>query len=137
MEMRLTRDLSAEPPDHLALGTPENIDRGLASNPDLAALHGSPACGVFTTIARFHAIRPSYVRSIVGGSSARGPPNVGVLRGYETSRAVRGTPLYGPVGDAPSRGATLSGVSPSVIRRRHRRYLEPLYREHELASTTA
>ena len=70
MEMRLTRDPSADPPDHLALGTPENIDRWLASNRDLAALHGPLAYGVCTTIARFTAMRASYVRSIVGGSSA-------------------------------------------------------------------
>ena len=70
VELRPSEDLVADPSGHPALGWPENIDRWLGRNRDLAALDGPRAYRVFMTIAEFPAVRASHLRHIVGGASA-------------------------------------------------------------------
>ena len=129
VELRASRDLVADPPDHPALGRPENVGRWLARNPDLAALDGPRAYRVFMTVAEFPALRASHMRSIVGGSSA------------EVSRVLDDFVSTGLVAEFDGRyylaelgmrrAAALSRVSAAAIRRRHGAYLDEWYREHE------
>ena len=130
VELRVSRDLVADPGGHPVLGRPENIDRWLEDNRDLAALDGPRAHRVFMTIAQFPAMRASYLRHVVGGSSAEIGRKLdefvaaGLVaqfdgRYYLAERGMR-------------RAATLSRVSPAALRRRHGAYLERRYREHEL-----
>ena len=130
VELRVSGDLVADPPGHPALGRPENIDRWLAHNPDLIALDGPRAYRVFMTVAEFPAMRASDLRSIVGGSSAQ----VGrILEDFvSTGLAAEFDGRHYLAERGMRRAATLSRVSPSVVRRRHGAYLEEWYREHEL-----
>ncbi len=129
VELRPSRDLVADPSGHPNLGRPENIDRWLGRNRDLAALDGPHAYRVFMTIAEFPAVRASHLRRIVGGASA------------EVSRILDDFVSTGLVAEfdgryyldrsGMARAATLSRVSTAAIRRRHGAYLEQWYREHE------
>ena len=129
VELRLSRDLVADPSGHPALGRPENIRRWLAENPDLVAVDGPRAYRVFMTVAEFPAMRASHVRSIVGGASVQ----VGkILKDFLSAGLVAefdGRYYLAELG--MRRAATLSRVSPSTLRRRHGVYLEQRYREHE------
>lgn len=129
VELRVSRDLVADPPGHPALGRPENIDRWLAHNRDLAALDGPRAYRAFMTVAEFPAMRAAHVRTVVGGTSAR----VGeILQDFVSTGLVAefdGRYYLAELG--MRRAATLSRVSPSTLRSRHGAYLEPRYREHE------
>ena len=129
-ELIPSRDLVADPTDHPALGRPENIDRWLGRNPDLAALNGPLAYRVFMTIAQFPAMRASHLRSVTGGSPAQIRR---ILEDFVDTGLVATLEERNYL--APSgmrRAATLSRVSPSVIRSRHGAYLETWYRFHEL-----
>ena len=130
VELRVTRDLVADPAGHPALGRPENIDRWLGRNADLAVLEGPRAYRVFMTVAEFPAMRAWQVRRIAGGSSAQ------VARILDdcvnTGLVAELDGRYYLAGQGMRRAATLSRVSAAVIRRRHGAYLEQWYREHEL-----
>ena len=130
VELRVSRDLVADPAGHPALGRPENIDRWLGRNPDLAALDGPHAYRVFMTIAEFPAVRASHLRRIVGGASAEVRR---ILDDFvETGLVAEFDGRYYLAGLGMRRAATLSRVSSAAIRRRHGAYLERGYREHEL-----
>ena len=130
VELRPSRDLVADPPGHPALGRPENIDRWLARNPDLAVLDGPRAYRVFMTIAEFPAMRLAHVRHLAGGSSAQ---VAAILHDFvSTGLAAEIDGRYYLAERGMQRAATLSRVAPSTLRRRHGAYLEPWYREHEL-----
>lgn len=131
VELIPSRDLVADPADHPALGRPENIHRWLSRNPDLAALDGPLAYGVFMTIAQFPAMRASHLRRVTGGSSAQIRR---VLEDFvETGLVARLEERHYLAPSGMRRAATLSRVSPSVIRSRHGAYLETWYRRHELS----
>lgn len=131
VELIPSRDLVADPADHPTLGRPENIGRWLADNPDLAALDGPLAFRVFMTVAQFPAMRASHLRSVTGGSSAEVRR---ILDDFVTTGLVARFDERHYLDQAGMlRAATLSRVSPSVIRSRHGAYLETGYRQHELA----
>ena len=131
VELRPSRDLVADPSEHPALGRPENIHRWLADNPDLAPLDGPLAYRLFMTVAQFPAMRASHLRSVTGGKSTE------VRRMLEdfvaTGLVARFDERHYLAPSGMRRAATLSRVSPSVIRSRHGAYLETWYRYHELA----
>ena len=129
VELRPSRDLVADPSGHPNLGRPENIDHWLGRNPDLAELDGPLAYRVFMAVAEFPAMRASHLRRIVGGASAEVRR---ILDDFVETRLVaefEGRYYLAELG--MRRAATLSRVSPSVVRRGHGAYLEPWYREHE------
>ena len=129
VELRVSRDLVADPSGHPALGRPENIDRWLGRNPDLAVLEGPRAYRVFMTVAEFPAVRSAQLRRIVGGTAAQVRR---ILDDFvETGLAAEFDGRYYLAELGMRRAATLSRVSPSVVRRRHGAYLEQWYREHE------
>lgn len=130
VELRVSRDLVSDPPGHPAPGRPENLERWLADNRDLAALDGPLAYRVFMTIAEFPALRAQQVRSIVGGSSAQVGRILEDFVGAGLVAVFGGRHYLADLG--MRRAATLSRVSPAAIRRRHGAYLEQRYREHEL-----
>ena len=130
VELRLSRDLVADPLGHPALGRQENIARWLAENPDLVAVDGPRAYRVFMTVAEFPAMRVAQIRRIAGGSSAQ----VGrILDDFvRTGLVAEFARRYYLAELGMRRAATLSRVSPSTLRRRHGAYLEVWYREHEV-----
>ena len=129
VELRVSRDLVADPAGHPALGRPENIDRWLARNPDLNVLDGPRAYRVFMTVAEFPAVRAWQVRRIAGGSSAQ----VGRILDdcVSTGLVAEFDGRYYLAELGMRRAATLSRVSAAAIRRRHGAYLERGCREHE------
>ena len=129
VELRPSRDLVADPPGHPALGRSENMDRWPARNRDLAALDGPRSYRLFVTIAEFPAMRASQIRRVAGGTSAQVRRILDDLVGTGLAAEFDGRYYLAELG--MRRAATLSRVSPSVVRRRHGAYLEPWYREHE------
>ena len=131
VELRVSRDLVADPRGHPALGRPENTDRLTRErNRGLAVLDGPRAYRVFMTIAEFPALQASHIRRMVGRASAQAgriPEDLvgtGLMAGFEGRHYLdRG---------GMSRAATLSRVSAANRCRRHSAYLEQWYREHEL-----
>ena len=130
VELRPSRDLVADPPGHPALGRPENIDRWLGNNRDLAALDGPRAYRAFMTIAEFPAMRASQVRRVTGGSVSEVNRILDDFVGTGLAAEFDGRYYLDRAGML--RAATLSRVSASVLRRRHGAYLESSYRQHEL-----
>ncbi len=129
VELRPSRDLVADPPGHPAPGRPENVNRWLARNHDLIALDGPRAYRVFMTIAQFPAMRPSCLRSIVGGSSAQVATILDDFVSAGLAAEFDGRYYLAELG--MRRAATLSRVSPAAVRRRHGAYLESRHRQRE------
>ena len=129
VDLRPSRDLVSDPSGHPTVGRPESAEVWLQQNPDVAAIDGRLAYQLFVTIAQFPAMRSSWLREIVGGSSS------------EVSRHLRRFVETGLVAVfdrrhylselGMRRAANLSRVLPSVIRSRHGAYLDRWYREHE------
>ncbi len=121
VELRVSRDLVADPSGHPALVHSENIDRWLGRNADLAVLEGPRAYRAFITVAEFPAMRARQVRRIAGGSSAQAARilddcvNTGLVAEFD------GRYYLAELG--MRRGATLSRVSLAAIRPRHGAYL--------------
>ena len=131
VELRLSRDLVADPADHPALGRPEALDQWFAENRDLSALLDGPrAYRVFMAVAEFPAMRASHVRRIAGGSAAQVGRILDDFVDTDLLAEFDGRHYLSRKGMA--RAATLSRVSAATIRRRHGAYLEQWYREHEL-----
>ena len=69
MELRPSRDLVSDPAGHPTVGRPEQVGLWLRDNPDMEAIDGRTAHRLFMTICQFPAMRASWLREIVGGSS--------------------------------------------------------------------
>ena len=70
VELRPSRDLVSDPSGHPVVGRPEAADIWLRQSPDVAAIDGRLAHRLFLTICQFPAMRASWLREIVGGSSS-------------------------------------------------------------------
>ena len=129
VELRPSRDLVSDPSDHLSVGRPESAGVWLRQNPDVQAIDGRLAHRLFLAICQFPAMRASWLREIVGGSSSEVSRHLG--RFVDTGLvAVFGHRHYlSELG--MKRAANMSRVLPSVIRSRHGAYLDRWYREHE------
>ncbi len=69
VELRPSRDLVSDPSEHPSVGRPESAELWLRQNPDMEAIDGRTAHRLFLTICQFPAMRPSWLREVVGGSS--------------------------------------------------------------------
>ena len=123
VELRPSRDLVSDPAGHPTVGRPEKVGLWLRDNPDMEAIDGGLAHRLFLAVCQFPAMRASWLREVVGGSSG------------ETSRHLKRFVDTGLVAVFDGRHYLselgMSRVLPSVIPRRHGAYLDRWYREHE------
>ena len=95
----------------------------------MEAIDGRTAHRLFMTICQFPAMRASWLREVVGGSS--GEVSRHLKRFVDTGLVAvfDGRHYLSELG--MRRAANMSRVMPSVIRSRHGAYLDRWYREHE------
>ena len=129
VELRPSRDLVSDPAGHPSVGRPESAGLWLRDNPDMEAIDGLAAHRLFLTICQFPAMRASWLREIVGNSS--GEVSRHLKRFVDTGLVAvfDGRHYLSELG--MRRAANMSRVLPSIIRSRHRPYLDRWYREHE------
>ena len=129
VELRPSRDLVSDPAGHPTVGRSEQVGLWLRENPDMEAIDGRTAHRLFLTICQFPAMRASWLREIVGGSS--GEVSLHLKRLVDTGLVAvfDGRHYLSELG--MRRAANMSRVLPSVIRSRHGAYLDRRYREHE------
>ena len=130
VELRLSRDLVADPAGHPALGRPEAVADWLSRNRDMAALDGTRAFRLFMTIVQFPAMRAAYLRRIAGGSLAEVDRRMNDFVSAGLAAVFDGRYYLDRL--AMLRAANLSRVSPAIVRRRHGACLERNHREREL-----
>ena len=129
VELRPSRDLVSDPAGHPSVGRPESAELWLRQNPDMEAIDGLAAHRLFLTICQFPAMRASWLREIVGGNSGE---IIRHLKRFVATGLVAvfdGRHYLSELG--MRRAANMSRVLPSIIRSRHRAYLDRWYREHE------
>ena len=127
--MRPSRDLVSDHSGHPAVGRPERVGFWLRENPDLEAIDGRTAHRLFMVIAQFPAMRASWLREIVGGSSGEVSRHLGRFVRTGLVAVFDGRHYLPELG--MKRAANMSRVLPAVIRSRHGAYLDRWYREHE------
>ena len=129
VELRPSRDLVSDPAGHPSVGRPENVGLWLRDNPDMEAIDGLAAHRLFLTICQFPAMRASWLREVVGGSSGEVSRHLGRFVQTGLVAVFDGRHYLSELG--MRRAANMSRVLPSVIRSRHGAYLDRWYREHE------
>ena len=129
VELRPSRDLVSDPSGHHSVGRPESVELWLRQNPDVAAIDGRLAHRLFLAVSQFPAMRASWLKEVVGGSSGEVGRH---LRRFVDTGLVAvfdGRHYLSELG--MRRAANMSRVLPDIIRRRHGAYLDRRYREHE------
>ena len=129
VELRPSRDLVSDPAGHPAVGRPEQVGLWLRDNPDMEAIDGRLAHRLFMTICQFPAMRASWLREVVGGSSGELSRHLGRFVQTGLVAVFDGRHYLSELG--MKRAANMSRVLPAVIRSRHGAYLDRWYREHE------
>ena len=129
VELRPSRDLVSDPAGHPTVGRPEQVGLWLRDNPDMEAIDGRTAHRLFMTICQFPAMRASWLREIVGGSSGEVSRHLGRFVQTGLVAVFDGRHYLSELG--MRRAANMSRLRPAVIRSRHRAYLDRWYREHE------
>ena len=120
VELRPSRDLVSDPSGHPTVGRPEAADIWLRQNPDVSAIDGRLAHRLFLTICQFPAMRASWLREIVGGSSVEVSRHLGRFVQTGLVAVFDGRHYLPELG--MKRAANMSRVLPSVIRSRHGAY---------------
>ena len=129
VELRPSRDLVSDPAGHPTVGRPEQAGLWLRDNPDMEAIDGRTAHRLFMAICQFPAMRASWLREVVGGSSVEVSRRVGRFVQTGLVAVFDGRHYLSELG--MRRAANMSRVLPSIIRSRHGAYLDRWYREHE------
>ena len=129
VELRPSRDLVSDPAGHPTVGRPEQAGLWLRDNPDMEAIDGRTAHRLFMTICQFPAMRASWLREVVGGSSGEVSRHLGRFVQTGLVAVFDGRHYLSELG--MRRAANMSRILPSVIRSRHGAYLDRWYREHE------
>ena len=129
VELRPSRDLVSDPSGHPSVGRPESAALWLRDNPDMAAIDGRTAHRLFMTVCQFPAMRASWLREVVGGSSGEVSRHLGRFVDTGLVAVFDGRHYLSEMG--MRRAANMSRVLPSIIRSRHGPYLDRWYREHE------
>ena len=129
VELRSSRDLVSDPTGHPTVGRPEQAGLWRRENPDMEAIDGRTAHRLFMTICQFPAMRASWLREVVGGSSGEVSGHLGRFVQTGLVAVFDGRHYLSEMG--MRRAANMSRVLPSVIRSRHGAYLDRWYREHE------
>ena len=129
VELRPSRDLVSDPAGHPTVGRPEQAGLWLRENPGMEAIDGRTAHRLFMAICQFPAMRASWLREVVGGSSVEVSRRVGRFVRTGLVAVFDGRHYLSELG--MRRAANMSRILPSVIRSRHGAYLDRWYREHE------
>ena len=129
VELRPSRDLASDPAGHPTVGRPEQVGLWLRENPDMEAIDGLVAHRLFLTICQFPAMRASWLREVVGGSSGELSRHLNRFVQTGLVAVFDGRHYLSELG--MRRAANMSRVLPSIIRSRHGAYLDRWYREHE------
>ena len=129
VDLRPSRDLVSDPAGHPTVGRPEQVGLWLRDNPDMEAIDGRTAHRLFMTICQFPAMRASWLREVVGGSSGEVSRHLG--RFVQTGLVAVFDERHYLSELGMRRPANMSRILPSVIRSRHGAYLDRWYREHE------
>ena len=129
VELRPSRDLVSDPAGHPTVGRPENVGLWLRENPDVEAIDGLAAHRLFLTICQFPAMRASWLKEVVGGSSGEVSRHLGRFVETGLVAVFDGRHYLSELG--MRRAANMSRVLPSIIRSRHGAYLDRWYREHQ------
>ena len=129
VDLRPSRDLVSDPSGHASVGSPESAGLWLRQNPDMEAIDGRLAHRLFLAICQFPAMRPSWLREIVGNSSGEVSRHLDRFVRTGLVAVFDGRHYLSELG--MKRAANMSRVLPSVISRRHGAYLDRWYREHE------
>ena len=129
VELRPSRDLVSDPAGHPTVGRPENVGLWLRDNPDMEAIDGRTAHRLFLAVCQFPAMRASWLREVVGGSSGEVSRHLGRFVQTGLVAVFDGRHYLSELG--MRRAANMSRILPSVIRSRHGAYLDRWYREHE------
>ena len=129
VDLRHSRDLVSDPAGHPSVGRPESAELWLRDNPDMEAIDGRTAHRLFMTICQFPAMRASWLKEIVGGSSGEVSRHLGRFVQTGLVAVFDGRHYLSELG--MRRAANMSRVLPSIIRSRHGAYLDRWYREHE------
>ena len=129
VELRPSRDLVSDPSGHPSVGRPESAALWLRDNPDMAAIDGRTAHRLFMTVCQFPAMRASWLREVVGGSSGEVSRHLGRFVQTGLVAVFDGRHYLSELG--MRRAANMSRVLPSITRSRHGPYLDRWYREHE------
>ncbi len=129
VELRPSRDLVSDPSGHPSVGRPETAEIWLQQNSDAAAIDGRLAHRLFLAICQFPAMRASWLREVVGGSSGEVYRHLGRFVDTGLVAVFDGRHYLSELG--MRRAANMSRVLPSVIRSRHGAYLDRWNREHE------
>ena len=95
----------------------------------MEAIDGRTAHRLFLAVCQFPAMRASWLREIVGGSSGEVSRRLGRFVATGLVSVFDGRHYLSELG--MRRAANMSRVLPSVIRSRHGAYLDRWYREHE------
>ena len=132
VELRPSRDLVSDPPEHPSVGRPESAEMWLRQNPDMEAIDGRLAHRLFLAICQFPAMRASWLREVVGGSWGEVSRHLGRFVDTGLVAVFDGRHYLSELG--MKRAANMSRVLPSVIRSRHGVYLDRRHREGERAA---
>ena len=106
----------------------------LRENPDMEAIDGRLAHRLFMTIAQFPAMRASWLREIVGGSSAELSRHLKRFVDTGLVAVFDGRHYLSELG--MKRAANMSRVLPGIIKSRHGPYLDCWYRNTSSGTTT-
>ena len=128
--LRPSWDLVSDQASHPTVGRPEEAGDWLRRNPDMEAIDGRLAYGLFMAIAEFPAMPAASLRQVVRGQP--GEISRHLARFVSAGLAALFDSRYYLSEPGMKRAANMSRVLPAMIRSRHRAYLEPSYREHEL-----
>ena len=129
VELRPSRDLVSDPAGHPTVGRPEAMNLWLRDNPDMAAIDGRTAHRLFMTVCQFPAMRASWLREVVQGSSSEISRHLSRFVEIGLVAVFDGRHYLSELG--MKRAANMSRVLPGVIKSRHCPYLDRWYREHE------
>ena len=116
VELRPSRDLVSDPAGHPTVGRPEQAGLWLRDNPDMEAIDGRLAHRLFLTICKFPAMRASWLREIVGGSSGEVSRHLGRFVQTGVVAVFDGRHYLSEL--SMKRAANMSRALPSVTSRR-------------------
>ena len=130
VDLRPSRDLVSDPAGHPTVGRPEQAGLWLRENPDMEVIDGRTAHRLFLTICQFPAMRASWLREVVGGSSGEVSRHLGRFVETGLVAVFDGRHYLSELG--MKRAGNMSRVLPGIIKSRHGAYLDRWYREHEV-----
>ena len=129
VELRYSRDLVSDPSGHHTVGRPENADRWLRDNPDVAAIDGMLAHRLFLAVCQFPAMRIYWLAEAVKASQSQVRRHL--RRFVDTGLVAVFDGRHYLSEQGMKRAANMSRVLPGIIRSRQGPYLDGGYRDYQ------